>query len=349
MYNRIINKIKSLTRPVYQINYIIEDANWSIKWDGTYITEKINKQFNASAGIRSDFENIRNKIVHFGSRNIYLPEHYKRLHDSNKVIFTWFHGTEEDKKFIDSLPEGSRNADIIHTSCQLSRDQLINWGAEEEKIKIIPLGVDLDIFKPLDNEKKQLKRKNLGIPDNAIVIGSFQKDGVGWEEGNEPKLIKGPDIFCDVIEKLAKNYPVYVFLTGPARGYVKKRLADKNIPYNHIFFDNFKDIAGYFNILDLYIISSRAEGGPKAVLESMASGVPLISTKVGMAPDVIQSGLNGYLADTPDDLEKYAEVIINDKEKASDFKKNGLNTVLEYDWTNIAKRYYEELYQQFIN
>ena len=45
--------------------------------------------------------------------------------------------------------------------------------------------------------KNEIKNKlyiKYKIPKDKIIIGSFQKDGVGWEEGNEPKLIKGPDI-----------------------------------------------------------------------------------------------------------------------------------------------------------
>ena len=45
-------------------------------------------------------------------------------------------------------------------------------------------------------------RNLLGIPRNSILIGSFQKDGVGWKEGIKPKLIKGPDIFVKVLDKL---------------------------------------------------------------------------------------------------------------------------------------------------
>ncbi|MCG8569105.1 MAG: glycosyltransferase family 4 protein [Spirochaetes bacterium] len=349
MYRRIITKIKKMIRPVYQINYIIEDANWSIKWDGIYITENINKQFNVKSGIRVDFENIKNQIVHFGSRNIYLPDKYKKLHKSNKVIFTWFHGTEEDITYIKSLPEGSKNADLIHTSCEISKKKLIHWGAEEKKIRVIPLGVDLSIFHSISRDEKLKRRKELGIPEHVILIGSFQKDGEGWGEGLEPKLIKGPDIFCDAVEELAKNYPIYVFLTGPARGYVIKRLETAGIPYQHKFLENYKEIAEYFNILDLYIISSRVEGGPKAVLECLASGVPVISTKVGMCPDIIQKGHNGFIVDNHSEIVKYAEKFFDSPDQTNSCIKNGLKTVLDYDWQVIAKRYYDDLYSGFLN
>ena len=47
--------------------------------------------------------------------------------------------------------------------------------------------------------------------------------------------------------------------------------------------------------LDLYLVSSREEGGPKAIVESMASGVPLVTTNVGMANDFVIDQVNGGL------------------------------------------------------
>ena len=68
----------------------------------------------------------------------------------------------------------------------------------------------------------ELSRKK--IPRESLLIGSFQKDGIGWGEGNEPKLIKGPDIFINSLEKIKKCCDPFVILTGPSRGFVKKGL-----------------------------------------------------------------------------------------------------------------------------
>ena len=93
------------------------------------------------------------------------------------------------------------------------------------------MGVDLKVFNPVDNEEQSKLKMEHGIPEGKILIGSFQKDGIGWGKGLEPKLIKGPDIFDKVAEKLSKNYPIFVVLVGPARGFVKRELEKRNIPY----------------------------------------------------------------------------------------------------------------------
>lgn len=330
--------------------YLVDGANWSIKWDGLYITEALRKNLKLDIKVKESVIDLKNSVIHYGCRNLYLPEDYKSVDSSNKLIFTWFHGTDEDKQFIEPLPEGAKYADYIHTSCEISRRDLIRWGAPADKVVVIPLGVDLKLFSPVADKRKAALKKRLGISSDSVVIGSFQKDGNGWGEGNDPKLIKGPDVFCDAIEKIAEKYPTHVVLSGPARGYVKRRLEKAGIPFTHYYFKNFKKVAKLFHLLDIYIVASRAEGGPKAVLESMASGVPLVSTKVGMAPEVIEHGENGYLADVEnvDEIISYAKKIIDNKDIQDRFIANGLETVKRYDWSVIAKEYYEKLYSKYL-
>ena len=78
-------------------------------------------------------------------------------------------------------------------------------------------------------------RASSGCPESAFVVGSFQKDGVGWGEGLEPKLIKGPDVLLAAVERLRERVPeLVVLLTGPARGYVNAGLERLGVAYRHV-------------------------------------------------------------------------------------------------------------------
>ena len=55
-----------------------------------------------------------------------------------------------------------------------------------------------------------------------------------------------------------------------------------------------------YHALDVYLVPSRQEGGPKAVLESMATGVPLVTTRVGQAQELVEDGRNGLLVGVDD-------------------------------------------------
>jgi glycosyltransferase involved in cell wall biosynthesis len=353
----IDNTIRSRgEKPYSTLYYVVESADWVIKQVGTDITKNLNEQDLLKAKATRTYKGIRNQIVHFGSRDLFLPSAYKKMDSSNRTIFTWFHGTEEDSKpanlaMIKSLPEASKRVDIVHTSCTISKENLIRWGVPEDKVVIVPLGVDLNVFKPVSEGERELIRKDLGLPQDKLIIGSFQKDGVGWGEGWEPKWVKGPDIFIEVINKLRLGYDIFVLLTGPARGYVKKELERLDVPYKHFFLKNYLEIPKYYNALDLYLVTSRAEGGPKAIVESMATGVPIVSTRVGMAPDIIEEGYNGLLANIDDaiNLTEKAGTLLSDKTLASKLSNNALGSVADYSWENIAREYYKRIYQRVLD
>ncbi|MFA5238587.1 MAG: glycosyltransferase family 4 protein [Phycisphaerae bacterium] len=331
-------------RDVY---YVVEGANWSIDHDGRSITANLSS---LSSAVVTTCRGIRNSIVHFGSVNTFLGDNGPAFpHKSNKIIATWFHISPGDKR-VEFIPSVVRDVDLWHTTCTITQNKLIGLGVPEEKIKVIPLGVNLSAFSASVPQQKENIRAKLGISKEKIVIGSFQKDGNGWGEGLEPKLIKGPDVFCDVVDKLKQRYDLFVVLTGPARGYVKRRLENSGIPYSHHFFHDADEVAQYYKALDLYIVASRHEGGPKSLVESMASGVPLVSTKVGMAPDIITDDENGFLCDV-DDVDQIVQksvTVLDDQEKKRKIIANGLVTARRYDWHIIAQQYENYLYNPLL-
>ncbi|WP_171341124.1 glycosyltransferase family 4 protein [Vibrio coralliilyticus] len=350
-----LKRILYLTRILYEViinyfskeelYYIVENANWSIKEDGLSIKKYIDRKFRVTI---THF-GVRNAIVHYGSINTFLSKAPKLPHKSNKIVVTWFHVVPGDKR-ISLIPEVVDKVDLWHTSALKTKNMLIRYGVPSHKIVVIPLGVDFDDFSPVTEKERLEIRESFGIKENMLVIGSFQKDGNGWDEGNTPKLIKGPDIFCDVIEKLSFRYQLFILLTGPARGYVKNRLDKANISYRHDFLDDPRDVANYFRATDLYLVTSREEGGPKSILESMACGVPLVSTDVGMAPEMMIDGENGFLVEVGDTSSIYQKActLIDDEAKRNTFVFNARETVKSFSWEHTVIRYNEEIYKKLI-
>ena len=336
--------------PINTIVHIIDGGDWVIKRVGNYIASGT-----SSRGLHCKLDTSPrfyfNSIIHFGSINTFVRNISNKVNTSNKLIATIFHGGRDINPqmdaYIDRLITYQNRLTRIVVSNSIMEDRLISWGISREKLVLIPIGVDLSHFKPAAPDIKKKLRNELGIPDDAICIGSFQKDGNGWGEGLKPKWIKGPDVFVKVVTQLAKKHKVHCLLTGPARGYVKEKLKTAGISYTHRMLKNYLDIVDYYNCLDLYIVTSREEGGPKALMESMATGVPLVSTRVGMAPDIIQEGKSGFMVDVDDvdGIVRCAETILEDKEIQERIIHNGLQTVKKYDWDIVAGQY-AELYRK---
>ena len=278
-----------------------DGADWvlnSIKMEMTEICRKI--------GIHTFepnfFRLVNNQCVFYTSKYQIL-ENWKT--PKNRIAFPYYHGNPSTdplfKKLIDNIKKYHKNIFRIQVSHSEVEEIILNTGIDANKVFRIPISIDLKLFPKVDPIRKKVAREKLNISESALVIGSFQKDGNGWGEGNEPKWIKGPDIFLQTIKILKDNIPdLHVLLTGPARGYVKMGLDKMNVSYHHYLLENYIDIVQYYHALDLYLVTSREEGGPRAILESMASGIPLITTRVGQAIDLVMHEKNGWMVDVED-------------------------------------------------
>ncbi|WP_204106181.1 MULTISPECIES: glycosyltransferase family 4 protein [Spirulina sp. CCY15215] len=309
-----------------------DSASWVLDWEKRELSQIAQK-----LGIRFLTPELliyaKNQSIFYYSQFILLETSY--LEQSHHIGFSYFHGhpeTPEEPKFSECyqrLCQHHERVQRIQVSHSEMKNIILDSGIAPEKVFLIPIGINLSFFSPQTLESRQKIRQKYNIPSSAVVVGSCQKDGVGWEEGLEPKLIKGPDIFLKTIELLKLKIPeLFVLLSGPARGYVKTGLERLKVPYYHRYLSHYPEVGELFQALDLYIIASRQEGGPKAVLESMASGIPLITTRVGQAMDLVEHGKNGWMVDVEDaeGLAHWAEYALTHKSDRDRIIQAGLQT-----------------------
>lgn len=337
--------VAGLTRRSPPWVFVTENAEWSIRHDGEQTLAQLRR-----LGIPSRMTEfpymVRDAVLHFGSLNVFRPAARCWGSYGNKVVLTCFHGDYGIEPAMDQrLDLVRRRASEINrlvVSNELMRERFLRWGFPSDRLRLIPVGVDLHSFQPSDEATKKAVRTMLGIPEHCHVIGSFQKDGVGWGDGHEPKLIKGPDVFCDVVESLATRLPIHVLLTGPARGYVKSRLSRAGIGFTHHFLPEASRLPDFYAALDLYLMCSREEGGPKAVSESLASGVPLVATKTGMAADLaVENPAWPWLCDVGDvdALTRCAEEALTVKDAQQTYRAMAPELARRFGWDVVGSGY----------
>jgi len=333
------------------VAYLAEGTGWVIDEIGEVLQRELGGRCLMHVG--HDLRGYRGVTLHYGSPPLYLKNaRFRAAHPSNRLLFTWSHGLPSNpdpniQEQIARLQEGAARADCIHVWTTTARDFLLSNDIPLEKIVHIPLGVDTHLFHPPTAAERAAARMRLGVPDDAVCIGSFQKDSPGWDNtSREMKWIKGPDVLADVLERLAQHRRLFVLLTSPARGYLIERLQRAGIAYRHDVLPDQAALAAYYHALDLYLITSRDEGGPMSLLEGMASGLPLVSTRMGMPKDVIKQGATGLLADVDDvdGLASAARRLIGDRDLAARMGQEAHSVVLSYDWALIADKYALMLY-----
>ncbi|MEK6625065.1 MAG: glycosyltransferase family 4 protein [Bdellovibrionota bacterium] len=330
---------------------IVEERDWVIKRIGVELKKRFAKHdYQCELDTLPLFHS--NKLIHFGSINTFTEKKARMSDRSNILVATMYHGNFGINKQMDNnikmiIRNHLRLDKIIVSTTEMKR-RMISWGIPPEKLVIIPIGFEIEPFiKSRDLNMAEIRQK-YQIPTDAICIGSFQKDGNDWGDGNEPKLIKGPDVFVKSVCELSKKFKVHCLLSGPARGYVKNELHKNNISFTHIMAKDFSEIVTLYRCLDLYLVTAREEGGPMSLMESMASGVPLVSTNVGMAPDMIIDGENAFIVPVDDvqGLVAKSVTVLTNVDVRSRLVNHGFKTVGRYDWDVLIEDYvrlYKEL------
>lgn len=200
----------------------------------------------------------------------------------------------------------------------------------------LPNALDLERFSEPANfagTPAALKR-SLDIPEEAQVIGSI---GRLTEQ-------KGYDILLAAASEVLSERPQALFLIigeGEQRAHLEEIAARLGIQDRVRMPGSRPDIEQILGIMNLFVSSSRWEGLPTVIMESMASGLPVVATDIPGNRELVQPNISGWLAlpENPQDLaNKILQALQADQQRAA-FIKGGREIVQAYSIKNIARKY----------
>ena len=209
----------------------------------------------------------------------------KKYLKSKTVICSIFHFEDKDysKKSMIEFKKREKYIDYYHVISLKTKEDLKK--ITDKEIFYIPFWVNGDIW--FEIKDKLALRNKYKIPKNSFVIGSFQRDTEG-SDLKSPKLIKGPDRLAKIINEMNTEYDnLTVLLTGKRRQFIISELEKMKIKYVYLEMVDFNTLNELYNCLDLYIVTSRIEGGPQAIVECGITRTPIISTDVGIASEIL--------------------------------------------------------------
>jgi len=229
---------------------------------------------------------------------------------------------------------------IVACSSAIRELNLRKGFIKEEKISVIYNGVDTEKFKP---GKKKKSRKELALPENALIIGSAGR--LHW--------CKGYRFLLEAVNSLKNTYPhLYLMLVGEGeeRKNLEKLVERLDLRERVIFTGEVEEVLPFIQSWDVGVFPSLHEGFGISIAETMACGIPVIASRTGGIPEVV--GKAGIMVERGNScqLAKAIEKLIGSPSLRETLGKEGRKRIEKYfsisrtvnEWGNL----YIEVYRR---
>jgi len=196
--------------------------------------------------------------------------------------------------------------------------------------EVIPLGVDLKVFKPVD-------RRDHNMPVRVLFVATIQPR-------KQPHLILN-------LARVLRDMPVEFHFIGPILGdpaYYHQLLADKERDnlQNVIFHGGLvqKEIVEWMTPSDIFVLPSRLEGFGKVMIEAGATGLPSIIFDDYQSPTVVD-GVTGFQVKTFDEMLAKLKLLIEHREVRWQMGRAAVEHAKQFDWDIVAKKW-EQVFEK---
>ncbi|MGB9842133.1 MAG: glycosyltransferase family 4 protein [Candidatus Bathyarchaeales archaeon] len=258
-------------------------------------------------------------------------EPYSRLNANEKfmVSFNWFLRFFEERML-------ERSNKIIAVSDFTRRELLQYYPVKADKIRVIHNGVDISKFKPADDKRKAKAELGLSTADKAVLsVGRlYARKGLFT-------LIES----AALVTKKFKNVKFIIAGKGLSNemaklvNYAAKLGVKENLVFTGYFPD--KKLPRLYQAADIFAFSTFYENLPFAVLEALSTGLPVVTTRVGGIPEMIESGRNGFLVEPFNACELAAKILfyLEHPAVAAEMALSARRTIeARFDWRLIVKK-----------
>ena len=243
-----------------------------------------------------------------------------------------------------------QHAKLVVTAGDYSTKEAIRAAKQNLPVCVIPPGVDIDRFKPLDEQARSTIRERFNFKDDDEVILTLSR--------LVPR--KGMDVLISATSELVKTRPrAHLLIAGTGRDLRRlKALAQStNAPVTFLGFVSDDQVAELYGMADVFGMICRVrwggleqEGFGIVFLEAAACGVPQIAGRSGGADEAVLEGETGFVVDNPTDsnaVKQALEKLLTDSETRKEMGRNSrARAEKEFSYDYLAIKYWEALLLQ---
>jgi len=231
----------------------------------------------------------------------------------------------------------ARTGRLVAVSEDLKRFIMDKVGIPASQLQVIYNGVKVVI--PVSDAEIERVRAELGLAPGVLVIAAV----------GSLYSVKGHRYLLDAMPAVLKRHPNSVLLMvgrGDLEVSLKEQAKRLGIEDRVRFLGMRQDVPRFLAVMDVFVLPSLSEGLSMALLEAMASGKPVVATRVGGNPELVNHGRTGLLVNSEDaqDLAESLIKILSDRVMLHEFGRAGADRVLRHFIIDQMVRQYRDLY-----
>ncbi len=238
---------------------------------------------------------------------------------------------------------------LIANTDQEARELIELYGAEPERVAVVPPGVDLDTFTPGGSDGRRSARRALGVDDEAdlvLFVGRIQP-------------LKGPDVLIRAVAELLARDPgrragLRVAVLGGASGtglehpeQIQNLVSDLGLDDVVAFHPPAarERLAQWYRAADVVAVPSFSESFGLVAVEAQACGVPVLAARVGGLPTVVDHGVSGLLVEDHEPATWAGELrrLLADPDGRRRMSRAAISQAARFAWQNTVEAL-EEVY-----
>ncbi|HEY2150848.1 MAG TPA: glycosyltransferase [Vicinamibacterales bacterium] len=247
------------------------------------------------------------------------------VHTYHGHVLDGYFGPAKTAAFVGAEKRLASATDRLIAVSPIVRDELLSRYqiGRQDQYRVVPLGFELDVFAGIDDGARVRARETLLIPATSKVVTTVGR----------LTAIKDHVLFLESAAAIARQHPGTIFLVagdGELRAELEARAATLGIREQVRFLGWRRDLEVLYGATDVFLLTSRNEGTPVALIESLAAGCAAVATDVGGVRDVVSSTQVGLLAPAGDgvSLARHVNTLLGDHDARRAMGEAGRRMVL---------------------